>query len=346
LSTIKDVAKRSNVSISTVSRVLNNDLSLSVSEETRQRIFEVAKELNYINLKKKKSNKEIKHKELSIGIILCHSIEEEANDPFFLDIRKGIENECKTKELTAIELFRFNNLTSDAVLQNLDGLIVVGNISPDELNKICTNVKNVVYINFSPNEERYDSVIIDYEKATNKVLDHLIQLGYSRIGYIGGQDIEIFRTDKKIIEDKRHTTFIKRMKKENLYNSDFIFLGEYSMQHGYDLMKEALRKQIIPEAFFIGSDPMAIGALRALQEEKLKVPEDVAIVGFDDIQMAKFASTPLTTIRVYTEEMGRLGVNLLLDKIKGRTIPLKVSVPTELVIRESCGFHNRSIKRS
>lgn len=80
---------------------------------------------------------------------------------------------------------------------------------------------------------------------------------------------------------------------------------------------------------------MAVGALRALQEANLRSPEDVAIVSFDDIEMAQFASTPLTTVRVHTEEMGRTGVKLLLDRISGRKLPLQVTVPTELVVRES-----------
>lgn len=82
---------------------------------------------------------------------------------------------------------------------------------------------------------------------------------------------------------------------------------------------------------------MAIGALRALQEVNLNVPSDVAIISFDDIEAAKFASTPLTTIRVHTMEMGRTGVRLLLDRLKGRELPITITLPTELVIRESCG---------
>lgn len=80
---------------------------------------------------------------------------------------------------------------------------------------------------------------------------------------------------------------------------------------------------------------MAIGALKAVQEAKLSVPDDVAIVGFDDIDMAEFASTPLTTVKVYTKEMGKAAVKLLFDRIRGRKLPLKITVPTELVIRES-----------
>jgi LacI family transcriptional regulator len=123
------------------------------------------------------------------------------------------------------------------------------------------------------------------------------------------------------------------------YRKDHVFIGEFSMRQGYELMKEAINKGDLPEAFFIASDSMSIGAMRALQEANLRVPEDIAIASFNDVQMAKFASTPLTSVKVYTEQMGRVGVQLLLDRIAGRELPLKVTVPTKLVIRESSGVN-------
>jgi LacI family transcriptional regulator len=107
------------------------------------------------------------------------------------------------------------------------------------------------------------------------------------------------------------------------------------MTQGYELMKDAIKKGNLPEAFFIASDSMSIGAMKALQEANLRVPNDVAIASFNDVQMAKFASTPLTSVKVYTEQMGRIGVQLLLDRIAGRELPLKVTVPTKLFIRDS-----------
>lgn len=144
------------------------------------------------------------------------------------------------------------------------------------------------------------------------------------------------KNKRLISEDKRLTTFERFMKERDLFDTKAVFIGEYTMAQGYKLMKKAIQSTKLPEAFFIGSDPMAIGALRALQEANLHVPNDVAIISFDDIEAAKFASTPLTTIRVHTREMGSTGVKLLLDRLNGRELPMTITLPTELVIRESC----------
>ena len=114
-----------------------------------------------------------------------------------------------------------------------------------------------------------------------------------------------------------------------------IFIGEYTMESGYELMKRALAAPL-PEAFFIASDSMAIGALTALKEANISVPDDLAIVSFNDIEVAKYSSPPLTTVKVFTEEMGDTGVKMLLDRLNGRQIPIKSVLPTQLIVRESC----------
>jgi len=340
VTTIKDIAIYANVSSSTVSRVLNNDETLSVTNETRQNILEAAKELKYVPVKKRgttKSNSEqLKNK---VGIVLCQSLEEELEDPYFLPIRQGIEKECRNQGLFDIEIFNLQNSNSNPnpFRNDLDGLIVIGSANPEFINKISIGTQHIIYINHSPNEAIYDSIIIDFKKATDLALDHLLGLGYKRIGYIGGNYVEHSTDHRLVKKDNRQTNFENRMKKENLYNSNDIHIGEFTMKDGYELMKIALKQGNLPNSFFVASDPMAIGALRALKESNLSVPQDIAIVSFNDIEMAEYASTPLTTVKVHTEEMGRAGVRLLIERIKGRKIPLKVIVPTELIIRESCG---------
>ena len=122
---------------------------------------------------------------------------------------------------------------------------------------------------------------------------------------------------------------------------EHVLVGEYSMHEGFRLMKEAIKGGSLPDAFFIASDSMAIGALKALQEAGLQVPRDTAIVSFNGIDEAEYASTPLSTVKVYTEEMGRTGVKLLLDRLNGRTVPLAVTLPTSLIVRQSCGSQER-----
>jgi LacI family transcriptional regulator len=339
MATIKDIAVLSQVSPGTVSRVLNNDQTISVTEETRERILKTAKELGYKTVQERKVEqyKESTGEELKVGILLCQTLEEEVNDPYFLSIREGVEEELISQGITSTSMFRLYDRSSNELIRGLDGLIVIGRISKNTVKTVSDHTKNTVYINHSPDEDLYDSIVIDFVKSTESAINHLLGLGYKRIGYIGGIEREHLHNQKVIIEDERLTTFERIMKKEGLFNPSYTFIGEYKMSEGYKLMKQALEEKDIPEAFFIASDPMAIGALRALQEAKLTVPNDVAIVSFDDIEMAKFASTPLTTIKVNTKEMGQTGVKLLLDRINGRDFPLKVVVPTQLVVRESSG---------
>ncbi len=332
MATIKDIADKSNVSASTVSRVLNNDDTISVQDETRERIFHVAKELGYetiLERRLKQKQQTSKH----VGIIVTQSLDEEINDPYFLSIRQGIEMELANHGIRTVTL-RLHETETNQMIDGLDGLIVVGRVKEIAL-KAISKVENVVYINHSPNEDLYDAVVIDFEKATEKAIKHLLATGYKRIGYIGGREKEHSKNQKFLSEDKRLTTFERLMKEQKIFDPETVLIGEYTMAQGYELMKKAKMRNF-PEAFFIASDPMAIGALRALQEANLNVPEDVAIIGFDDIEAASFASTPLTTIRVHTLEMGKTGVKLLLDRLNGRELPLTVTLPTELVIRESC----------
>nr|WP_263324456.1 LacI family DNA-binding transcriptional regulator [Neobacillus sp. Marseille-Q6967] len=333
MATIKDIADKSHVSASTVSRVLNNDDTISVQAETRERILQVAKDLGYKTIVERRMKQKQKASQ-SVGIIVTQSLDEEVSDPYFLSIRQGIEMELASHGIKTAT-FRLHETETNQMMDGLDGLIVVGRIKETALKAIC-KVENVVYINHSPNEDLYDAVVIDFERATEKVLKHFLAAGYTRIGYIGGREKEHIKNQRFNSEDKRLTTFERFMKEQNLFDPKAVFIGEYTMAQGYELMKQAIRSGNLPEAFFIASDPLAIGALRALQEANLKVPEDVAIIGFDDIEAAKFASTPLTTIRVHTREMGKTGVKLLLDRLNGRELPLTVTLPTELVIRESC----------
>jgi LacI family transcriptional regulator len=336
--TIRDIASKAKVSPSTVSRVLNNDGTLSVAEETRERIHRIADQLQYKTLKLRQSiKKSTSERDWRIGVILWCSYEHELDDPYFLSIRQGIENECFNQGISINKVVRLSSTDyTTHNLSDLDGLIVVGGIDTENLKVLDSHLDNVVFVNHSPDEEgEYDSVIIDHSKATKKALEHLFSLSYKKIGFIGGRDY-IANTNIEVMEERRDM-FKKLMKEKKLYNSDHLFIGEFSMVQGYELMKKAIVRGEMPEAFFIASDSMAIGALRALQEANLQVPEDVAIVGFNGIQVSGFLTPPLTTIKVHTEQMGRTAVKLMQDRLMGREVSLKVVVPTELIKRESCG---------
>lgn len=332
MTTLKDIAKLAGVSPATASRVLNNDISLSVGEETKKRIFEAANELGYKTLRQRNKNAD---KSLKIGIIHWYSQKEEVGDPYYLSIRKGIEKECAKKKIEVKTIFKNRDMDASHQLKGLDGAIAIGKFSEEEIQQFATCSRNLVFVDFSPDEKQYDSVVIDFKKTMIEVLEYLLGLGHKRIGFIGGR--EYVGKNKEPLKDEREITYQDFMKKKNIYELQDVYIGKFAPQDGYKLMKKAIEKGELPTAFFVASDSMAMGVIQALYESNIHVPKDVSILGFNDIPTAKYLIPPLTTVKVYTEFMGSTAVGLLLERVyENRGIPKKVIIPTALIIRESC----------
>lgn len=339
MSTIRDIAREALVSAATVSRVLNEDHTLSVSDETRTRVLSVAQKLQYDLSRRKKKNLPEKQgtEKAGIGLLIWCPPEKEFEDPYFHSIRQGIEKQLLDLGIEVFKVYRLNGQLPENDLNELDGLIVIG-VASDFIERVFTRDDRVVFVNYSPDEERYDAVVSDFRQATEKVLGHLFQKGYERIGFIGGREhVHRLNGDKTSIAEERWLNYERILKQNGLFRSEDVHLGEWSITEGYRLMKAAIEKGNLPQAFFIASDPLAIGALKALQEAGISVPQQVALIGFDDIEMASFVSVPLTTVKIFTEQMGRTAVNLLMERINGRSIPIKAVISTKLIVRESCG---------
>lgn len=331
MATIKDIANKAGVSPATVSRVLNHDKSLSVASDTRKRIFEVAEELSYVPPKsRKKAKVESKHK---FGLIHWYTIDQELEDPYYLSIRVGIEKRAIEKQVEIIKLYA-PEPEDLKMLEGVEGIICIGKFSLSEIAGFEKISKHLVFVDYSPREESFDSVVIDFEKAVIKVLDHLLSYHPKKIGYIGGR--EYAGKDQMPIGERREKVYQAYLKYHDVYDSEHIYIGSFLAESGYQLMKEALNKKNIPDAFFIASDSMAVGALRAVHEAGLRVPDDIRIVGFNDIPTSSYTIPPLTTLRVHKEFMGQTALDLILERLnEERSISKKVVVPTELVIRQS-----------
>lgn len=339
MATIKDIALQANVSAATVSRVINNDATLSVSEETRERIFLIAEKMQYKpnRIKRMKQESELANKQ--VGLLLWLSTDDEKEDPYFSEIRISVEKRCDELGINIGKVVRGNNVDLNA-FQEMDGLIVVGSIDAEDVKKIFPDHKSIVLVNHSLEVRGYDSVKINFKQAVEDVIDHFISQGYSEIGMIGGRDYlyKLGPNNKgRAFVDKRQVHFEEIMNKKGLFNQEFMVNGDWTTMSGYEQMKELLRKPNRPRACFIASDPMAIGALRALHEQQVKVPEEMAIIGFDDIEVSAFMNPRLTSVRVFPEQIGKTAVQLLLERMEGRETAIHVEIETELVVRESCG---------
>jgi len=335
MATIKDIAVRAGVSIATVSRVLNYDKTLSISSVKRKLILEVAEELEYETPRNRKKTKSKKKKidALNIGILHFLSLEQELDDPYYIAIRLGIEKLCRDKKAQITKIYRGSENFTDAELKHLDGLVVIGKFSNSEIDRIEACCERVVFVDSSPREGRFDSVVIDAEDTVASTIEYLIKLGYRKIGYIGGK--EKLAEYNTILGETRKKAFIENATKYNIYRSDWIFVGEFSHESGYRMMKDVLELDELPEVFFAANDNIAIGAIKALYEAGIKVPEQIGIIGLNDIPTAQYTLPPLTTVKIYSEFMGECAVELLLEQINGRKIPKKLTIPTKIIKRET-----------
>lgn len=332
MATIKDIAKQAGVSSATVSRVLNYDETLSVSEDKRKLIFEIAEELDYMPPRKRNVGKVAK--KLKIGLVHWYTMSQELDDPYYMSIRLGIEKMCYENDVEIVKIFKPDEYDFQK-LESVDGFIAIGKFTDSQISKIYERSQNIVFVDSSPMEEKFDCVVIDFEKAVTGALDYLWEIGHRKIGYIGGR--ETIGPDHIALGERRESVFKSHMMALGAYNEAFVHIGAFLAESGYRLMKQAIQSgEETPTAYFIASDSIAIGALRAVHECDLKVPKDINIIGFNDIPTSKYTVPPLTTVRVHKEFMGETAVELLLERIiKRRDISKKVIIPTALQVRES-----------
>jgi LacI family transcriptional regulator len=325
MATIKDIAERVGVSIATVSRVLNYDSKLSVGDETKKKIFEVAEELSY---RKKSAKRTAAYK---LAIIHWYTEKEELDDLYYMSIRLGIENRCESLGIQVVKMYK------DSPQQNeeIHGIIAIGKYNKRQAEELRKQTENIVFVDSSPDEDQYDSVLSDFYKATENVLQRFLENGHTNIGYIGGR--EIYDDQTEVIEDPRRIGFEHFLSQRGLFDETKVYMGRFSVEDGYSLMKKAVVEHgdRLPTAFFAANDSIAIGALRALHEEGISVPDQVNIIGVNDISVSKYIYPPLSTVKIYTELMGETAVDLLVERLADRQIAKKVVIATKLEIRGS-----------
>ena len=323
MATLKDIATEAGVSLATVSRVLNDDPTLNVKEETKHRILEVAEKLEY---KSTSSRKAQVHTVGHHHILAIYSYQQdlEINDPYYLAIRHGIETQC---EKLGIELTNcyFNNALPE--LKKVTGVLIVGQPSRAIRDAATALTDNVCFIDFHEPGSSYDAVDIDLVRIAKEVIDFFIVQGARRIGFIGGQD-------EPGKADIREVAFVEYGRLKGVVSEEDIWRGGFSSSSGYELAKTMLAKADFPTALFVASDSIAIGVLRAIHERGLSIPEDISLISVNDIPTARFTFPPLSTVRIHSEMMGSQGVNLLVEKARdGRALPLNVFVPSVLKLR-------------
>lgn len=328
MATIKDVAKMAGVSTTTVSHVINK--TRFVAQETESLVLQAIKDLNYSPSAVARSLKVNTTK--SIGMIVTTS-----EAPYFAEIIHAVEEHCYRQ---GYSLFLCNTQNNAEKIKNhlemlakkrVDGILVMcSEYLPDSLNLLHSfeNIPMVV-MDWGPNV--HTDIILDNSfDGGYLATKHLIENGHKYIGIIAG---EFTKTTAKT----RYEGFIHAMKEAGLtVNPNWVMEGFFEPEDGYECMNKILSQDNLPTAVFCCNDVMALGAISAIGEKGLRVPEDISIIGYDNIHASRFYSPPLTTVHQSKSRLGVQAVNLLFERINHKSDQKeKIEIYPELVVRKS-----------
>ncbi|RMG87753.1 MAG: LacI family transcriptional regulator [Chloroflexi bacterium] len=339
--TIAQIAELAGVSKATVSRVLNNypHISPAVREKVQQVIAETGYQPNNIArmLASERSN--------IIGLLVPSDARKVFTDPYYPTLTEGVSRGAHHHNLTLSLFIVYTPGEGLTTIRNiisaglLDGLIITAddkNYSHIEL-LVQSQLPFVLIGNLAHIDGIPCRIDVDNVDGGRTATEHLINLGYQRVATIA--------SNKNLSGEERLQGYRQALEAHGRpFEPDLVVYGDYSAESAYIAMQRLLALDELPDAIFIASDSMAIGAMRAIREAGLQVPDDVAIVGFDDLPTAVQTDPPLTTIHQPIDEVGRLAVSTLLDLADNpETTPREIILPTKLVIRATCGAVKNTI---
>lgn len=325
MATIKDVARIAGVSISTVSYALNN--SPKVSTKTRERILAIAREINYqkhgiaSDLKRNSTN--------TIALIVT-----DLAGPHYSELVQGIQEVTLAKgyDLLACSSIGGDNSTAIKFLteKRVDGAIILAHNIDDEM--IISSARKefpVVLLDRKVNSEFVVSIEVDNEQGSYMATEYLIKQGHREIAYIGGQST----TGLHVM---RVRGFERALHEYGLDKANRIHrFGHFNRENGYSMTKMMIAQGNLPSAVVYANDEMAVGGIKAFREHGIKVPADVSVTGFDDIELAQYVRPALTTVLQPKYERGALAAHLIFQILEGQETEPYYLFPTQLVMRDS-----------
>jgi LacI family transcriptional regulator len=329
--TIRDVARKANVSVATVSRYINRNAP--VSPEAAERLDKVMIELRYVphaaarHLASRKTR--------VIGLLLNN-----LHNDFFVPLLNGVEAVVRSKDynlIVATYHASSRNKTPPPIgPHNTDGLLVFsdGLVDDDLANLNASGFPMVLVHRTPPPSLKIPSVTVENIEITHKLVEHLIQVhGKRRIMYLRGP---VNQEDSL----RRETGYKSALEANGIpFDEDLVLNGDFERDIAYQVLHDFLGngKRVAFDAIFAGDDDAAIGVLRALHEYNCKVPDDIAVIGFDDLGFASFLNPPLTTVRAPTESVGRIATERLFGLLENQPSDEVMILPTEIIFRRSCG---------
>lgn len=331
MASIRDIAKEANVSPGTVSRVLNNDPTLSVADTTRERIHDIAKRMQY---------QKVSRKNKTIQIITYASRAKEMSDPYYREIRLAIEAEVKRLNLSLKRTIRIDGNSGDVDFDKVEkagAVIVVGNFSEEAIVQLQSHNDNIVVINNPDTPKSIDAVYSDLHYAMTTLLNEIAKLKLTQVAYVGGIHTvrnlagaaKLYNTDPRF---EAYTTWCKAHEITTL-----TVMTGWEQEDGKLAVQDFIANDDLPEVIIAGNDMVAIGILQQLQSENIKVPDEVKLVSFNDLEVIQYTVPSVSSVHIPVDEFGRTAVRLAEERIN-RTREIAIHVVVEAQLKERTTF--------
>ncbi|ACX68154.1 MULTISPECIES: LacI family DNA-binding transcriptional regulator [Bacillales] len=327
MATIKDVAKLAGVALSTASYALSGDSR--VSSKTRSKVLEAARQLNYrkngfaMDLKRSRTK--------TIALILT-----DLSGPYYSELIRSVQEVALTNGYDLIACSSMGGRDSTAVKflreKRADGAIILApNIRDEVLIETSGPQFPIVVMDRPLCSEFLVNVLVDGEQGGYTATRYLLENGHRHVAYISG-------SSDSYDNHLRYQGYLRALAEAGLEEqSKWRLSGNFVREGGYNATKMMIMQGSLPTAVFYGNDEMAIGGLKAFEESGISVPDDVSVIGFDDIQLAEYVNPPLTTIRQPKSEAGSLAAHLLFQILGGESVKQSYMLTTEMMERASAG---------
>lgn len=339
MATLKELADRTGCSPAAISRILNADPTLSVSEETRRRVLEEAGRLNYSASKSRRGR--APKPLMRVGLAEMLSGSRQLDDPYFLYLGNHVRQGCQERKYACIPLEHTEGGFLLPEGEGVDGIVAVGYFPPEQIQALEAISKQLVFLDFSPDEIRYDSVELGYEPGIRLALEALTSLGHRRLAFAGPPD----RPYGQPGPEPRYQAFLHLTAAQSQLNCRVVHCPMQGRAIESNLTALLSHPEDRPTALVCANEEIALAAVRTAEHLGLDIPGDLSVVSFNDTPRSALVRPALTSVSVHTQEMANAALRLLADRVLGsvpapRTWPQKVVVPPSLSLRESTGPSN------
>ncbi|GHU53638.1 LacI family transcriptional regulator [Clostridia bacterium] len=335
--TLKEIAEKANVSISTVSRIINSADDNFARKEVRDRVWSIIRETGYLpnqSARELRKNEKLDGEKIHTLACVFGRTRNAEDNPFFAQVARAAEQQALRLGYVVTMSYSVFDIDNNASAQRFggvktDGALILGRFDRDMFKFFERYYKNIVFVGRNPIDAKWDQVICDGYAAAKTALEHLISYGHRRIAYIGETQNEV-----------RYSAYLDAVAEHGLEHSATLTASfAQNSAGGYAgacfLLENA---KPLPTAVFCAADVMAIAAIKRFSEKGVPVPSEISVIGMDDIELAGFVSPMLTTVRIPKVELGNVAARTLIDRInKVHKLPMKIFIPHELIRRESVG---------